>query len=115
MKSTKPPENKNMTEIIKTKSSQDKLASNDDFCYMNQNNLTLKSIGVSPVDIYGVVQHSHASNAKGKLKNVLNVYKENSSAAHVLDIEIEKPPPIYDRDAKNKAEELDKLHAAIKE
>ena len=98
MKSTKPPENKNMTEIIETKSSQDKLASDDDFCYMNQNNLTLKSIGVSPVDIHGVVQHSHASNAKGKLKNVLNVYKENISAAYnISDIEIGEPSPVYNR------------------
>ena len=43
------------------------------------------------------------------------MYKENISAAYVLDIEIEEPPPIYDRDTKNKAEELDRLHAAMKE
>ena len=30
-KFTKPPENRNMTEIIETESSQDKLASDDDF------------------------------------------------------------------------------------
>ena len=37
-------------------------------------------------------------------KTVLNVYKENISAAYnVLDIEIEEPSPIYDRDTKNKA------------
>ena len=51
----------------------------------------------------------------GKLKTVLNVYRENISAAYVLDIEIEEPPPIYDRDTKNRAEELDRLHTAIKE
>ena len=33
----------------------------------------------------------------------------------VLNIEIEEPPPIYDRDTKNKAEELDRLYAVIKE
>ena len=60
-------------------------------------NLTLESIGVSPVNIHRVAQHSHASNVKGKLKKVLNVYKENISAAYVSDIEIEEPPPIYDR------------------
>ena len=39
---------------------------------------------------------------------VLNVYKENFSAAYnVLDIETAEPPAIYDRDTKNKAEELD--------
>ena len=31
-----------------------------------------------------------------------------------MDIEIEELPPIYDRDTKNKAEELDRLHAAVK-
>ena len=34
---------------------------------------------------------------------------------HVLGIGIEEPPPIYDRDTKNKAEELDRLHTAMKE
>ena len=53
---------------------------------------------------------------KRHIENGLNVYKENISAAYnVLDIEIEEPPPIYDRDTKNKAEELDWLHAAMKE
>ena len=79
-------------------------------------NLTLKCTVVSPVNIYGVAQHSSASNAKSKLKNVLNVYKENISATyHVLDIETEESPPTEDRDTKNTAEELDSLHAAIME
>ena len=34
---------------------------------------------------------------------------------YITDIEIDEPPPIYDRDTKNKAEELDRLHAAMKE
>ena len=100
-KLTKPPENENMTEIIETESSQDELASDDDFLLhespKKKLNSTLESIEVSPVNIHGVAQHSHASNAKGKLKKVLNVYKENISAAYVSDIEIEEPPPIYDR------------------
>ena len=46
------------------------------------------------------------------MKKVLNVYKENISAAYnVLDIE---RSPIYDRDNKNKAEELDRQYAAMK-
>ena len=56
------------------------------------------------------------SNAIGKLKKVLNVYKENISAGYnVSDMEIEEPPPIYDKDTNNKAEELDRLHAAMNE
>ena len=43
------------------------------------------------------------------------MYKKNISAAHVSDIEIEEPSAIYDRYTKNKAEELDRMHAAMKE
>ena len=32
-----------------------------------------------------------------------------------MDIEIEELPPIYDRDTKNKAEDLERLHAFMKE
>ena len=79
-------------------------------------NTTLESIVVCSVNILGVAQHSRASNAIGKLKKVLNVYKENISAAYnVSDIEIEEPPSIYDKDTKNKTEELDRLHAAMNE
>ena len=78
-------------------------------------NSILKSIGASPVNIHGVSQRSHTSNPQGKLKKVLNEYKENISAAYVSDIEIKEPSPIYERDTNNKAEKLDRLHAAMKE
>ena len=79
-------------------------------------NWTIECTGVSPVNIYGVAQHSGVSNAKSKLKNVLNVYKENISATYnVLDIETKESPPTDDRDTKNTAEELDRLHVAIME
>ena len=108
-----------MMETIKTESPPDKLASNDEFLLIKSSkkklNSTLKSIGVFPVNIHGVAKHSSTSNAKVKLKKVLNVYKENISPAYVLDIETEGPPPIYDRDTNKKVEELDRLHAAMKE
>ena len=90
-----------MTEIIKTESSQDKIASDHDFLPhespKKKVDLTLASIGVSPVNIHGAAQHSCASNAKGKFKNVLNVYKKDiSTAFNISDIQIEEPPPIYD-------------------
>ena len=44
------------------------------------------------------------------------MYKEDISAAYnVSDIEIEEPLPTYDRDTKNEVEELNRLHAAMKE
>ena len=73
------------------------------------------TLGVSQVNNPRVAQHSRASNAKGKLKKVLNMCKENISAEYVLDKGTEEPPPIYDRDTKNKAEDLDRLHAVMKE
>ena len=90
-KLTKPNENKNMIENFQTGSPQDDLASDDDFLLYESPkeklNSTLESNGVSPVNIHEVAQHSHASNANGKLKKILNVFKENISAAHVSDIE----------------------------
>ena len=59
-----------MTEIIETEISQDELALDDDFLLLSSKkklNSTLENIGVFPVNIHGVVQHSRASNAKGKL------------------------------------------------
>ena len=43
------------------------------------------------------------------------MYKEDTSAAYVPDTEIKEPSPIYDRDTKNKAKELGRLHAAMNE
>ena len=44
------------------------------------------------------------------------MYKENISAtSYVLDVEIEEPSLIYDRNTKNKAEELGRLYTAMKE
>ena len=105
-----------MAEIIETESSPDELASDDDFLLYEslkkKLNLTLESIGVSLVNIHGVAQHSCASNAKGKLGKVLNVYMENTPAAYNVS---DEPLSIYDINTKNKAKELDRLHAAMKE
>ena len=61
-KLTKLHENEDMTKIIETESSQDELASYDDFLLYESPkkklNLTVESIGVSPVNIHGVAQHS---------------------------------------------------------
>ena len=84
------------------------MASDDDFLLYESPKkklkLTLESIGVSPVNIHGVVQNSHASNAKSKLKKVLKEYKENISASYTFsNIETGEPSPIYDRDTTSNA------------
>ena len=43
------------------------------------------------------------------------MYREKISGTHVSDIEIDESPPIYETDTWNKTEELDRLHAAMKE
>ena len=66
-----------MAETRETESSKRELASENDFFLYElpkkKLNSTFEIIGVSPVYIHGVVQHSRTSNTKGKLKNVLNV------------------------------------------
>ena len=66
-----------MAEFINTECSHDELASDDNFLLYESPkkklNSTSESIGVSPVNIHGVAQHSCPSNAKGTFKKVLNV------------------------------------------
>ena len=116
-KLTKPPENENMTKIIETEFTRRISIRWWLFAvWITKKKLNWRLIGVSPVNIHGVAQHSRSLDAKGKLIKVLNVCKGNISAAcNVLDIEIEEPPPIYDKNTENKAEELDRLHATLKE
>ena len=84
-KLTKAPENEIMTETIETKSSQDELASDDDFLLYESPkkklNSILERVGVSPVNIHGAAEYSRASDAKAILKKVLNVFQEDISAA----------------------------------
>ena len=79
-----------------------------------QLNCKVKS-GNPPALFSGLSHLSSKIFEKGKLKKVLNVYKENISAAYVSNMEIEEPSPLYVRDTKNKAEEFDRLHATIEE
>ena len=71
---------------LSRQSSQDKLASGYIFLLYespkNKLKSPLESIEVSPVNFHGVAQQSCASNAKGKLKIVLDMYKENIYAAY---------------------------------
>ena len=87
-KLTKPPENKNMTEIIETESSQDKLASDDDFLLYESPKKKLKSTleitGVSPVNIHGVSQHSCTSNEKGKFEKGFKCVQEEHIMLHII-------------------------------
>ena len=62
-KLTKPPENENMTEIIKTEFTRQIAADDHFWLYESPKkklNSTLESTGVSPVSICGVGQHFHS-------------------------------------------------------
>ena len=54
------------------------------FCCMNhqKRNLTLENIGVPPVNMHGVAQHSHTSNAKRQIEKGFKCGQGEISAAY---------------------------------
>ena len=46
--------------------------------------MTLETVGVSPENLHGVPQHSHATSAKQKLDKVVDTYK--ITIAEVYDV-----------------------------
>ena len=43
---------------------------------------SLETVGMSPVNLYGVLQHSQATSTKEKLDKVVNTYKSTIAEAH---------------------------------
>ena len=82
-------------------------------------NLSLESVGVSPVNVHSVAQHSRASAAKEKLTRVLNIYTEDiSNAYNVPNEDLDLKPPSKsenNKEVEQKAQELDRLHIAMKD
>ena len=80
-------------------------------------NTSLKTVGVSPVNLHGVPQHSRATSAKQKLDRVVDTYKSTIAEAYnvskdVLDI---SDSVFEESDAQWKAAELEWLHDAMRE
>ena len=47
-------------------------------------NTSLETIGLCPVDVHGVLQHSHATSTKQKLDKVVDTYKSNIVEAYIV-------------------------------
>ena len=47
-------------------------------------NTSLETIGLCPVDVHGVLQHSHATSTKQKLDKVVDTYKSNIAEAYIV-------------------------------
>ena len=45
-------------------------------------NTSLETVGVSPVNLHGVPQHSHATSAKQKLGKVVDTYESTIAEAY---------------------------------
>ena len=76
-----------------------------------------KSVGISPVSLHPVFQHSRINNAKMKLDKVMNTLKSGISEAYKVQVDCleDSKSDSYDKnDMKEKVNELIRLHEAIK-
>ena len=83
-------------------------------------NSSLQAIGVSPIDpLHAVAQHSRIIHAKSKLDKVVDKLKNNLSEAYAIEInqmdDSNNEIQIDQVELKEKAEELDRLHNAMRE
>ena len=81
-------------------------------------NTTLGMVGVSPVNLHSVPQHSRTGSAKQKLEKVIDVYKSSLAEAYNVkedDICDNSDTMIDDSDIQFKSAELDRLHDLMRE
>ena len=81
-------------------------------------NTTLGMVGVSPVNLHSVPQHSRTGSAKQKLEKVIDVYKSSLAEAYNVkedDICDNSDTMIDDSDIQFKSAELDPLHDLMRE
>ena len=80
-------------------------------------NSSLKSVGISPVNVHSVAKHSRQTNATAKLRKVFDKYKDSIETAYnVEDLRLEESKRSeVDDQVRQKAKELDRLHEAMKE
>ena len=80
-------------------------------------NMSLKTVGVSPVYLHGVPQYSRATNAKQKLDRVVDTYKSTIAEAYNVSKDVlDTSDSVFEEsDAQWKAAELERLHDAMRE
>ena len=91
---------------------------NNEFTEFQTSRKKLQSIGISPVALHAVSQHSQITNAKMKLDKVLNTIKINISEVYKVQVDCleNSESDSFDKnDTKEKANELVRLHKAMQE
>ena len=80
-------------------------------------NTSLETIGISPVNLHGVPQHSRAKSARQKLDKVVSTYKSNISEAYEVNKGLldDSDSVFVTDDVQRKAAELERLHDAMRE
>ena len=78
---------------------------------------SLDTMGISPVHLHKVVQHSQASTAKNKLDRAVEVLKTSMSDAYVVSTDQLASSESVNviSETEQKASELDRLHNLTKE
>ena len=78
-------------------------------------NPSLEMVGMSPVNLYGVLQHSQATSAKQKLNKVANTYKSTIAEAHHWAEMYCTPLSVFEEsDVQWKAAGLEQLHDSMR-
>ena len=94
-------------------------ADNDYFCETPRKklNIRLDTMGISPVHLHGVAQHSWASTAKNKLDRAVEVLKTSMSDAYVVSTDQLASSESVNviSETEQKASELDCLHNLMTE
>ena len=80
-------------------------------------NMSLEMVGMSPVNLHGAPQHSHATSTKQKLGKVVNMYKSIIAEAYNVNRDmLDTSDSVFEEiDAQWKGAELDQLHDAMRE
>ena len=92
---------------------------NDYLCEMlrKKPNTSFDTMGISPVHLHGVAQHSRASTAKSKLDRAVEVLKKSLSDAYVVSTDQLPSSESVNvvSETEQKASEFDRLHNFMKE
>ena len=80
-------------------------------------NTSLETVGMSPVNLHGVPQHSCATSTKQKLDKDVGMYKSTIAEAYYMSKDaLDTSDSVFDTsDAQWKAAELERLHDAMRE
>ena len=79
-------------------------------------NKSLETVGVSPVNLHGALQHSRATSAKQKLDKVVDKYTSTIAEAYNVSKDVlDTSDSVFEESDEWKAAELERLHNVMRE